>query len=923
MSDAVTRLNAALEGRYAIERELGEGGMATVYLAKDLKHNRNVALKVLKPELAAVVGAERFVAEIETTANLTHPHILPLHDSGEADGFLFYVMPYLEGENLRDRINREKQLPVDEAVRIATAVASALEHAHRHKVIHRDIKPANILLQDGEPIVADFGISLALGVAGGTRLTETGLSVGTPFYMSPEQATGDQAVGASTDTYALGAVLYEMLVGDPPYAGSTAQAVLGKIIGGKPVSVTEERSSVPANVDAAVRKALEKLPADRFASAQEFARALADPGFRHGEAAGVSASSEAGPWNRLAIAASAVAVISTGFLASSVLFEPDAPAGPVVRFTVPVGEGTEVYLGGEVDARFGRPASTSLAISPDGNLLVYAGWENVEPDRVGGPESRLYLRRLDQERADPIEGTEGASDPFFSPDGDWIGFVVGQSLRRVSVVGSNIETIVTNVGAPVGLRVPALLGATWGDDGTIVVGTRGGMFRVAENGGDLELVANADSLDGFLFYAEPHKVPGSDLLLFHGHPTNLDPEQAEIFALDLVTGTQTSLLTDAMDPHYVETGHLIFMRQGTLMAVAFDPDRVAIEGQPVIVLEDVMQAVGMPNTDFESGSAQLAVSTAGHVAYASGGIYPERSNVLMRVVPGGEAEPLALDARGYMGVRGSPEGDRLAFAAQTRRAYAIYVHNLVRGVTEQLNTGGFGNWPVEWSPDGTSIALSSDREEGVRNVYRMAADGSSDPVRVAPSDQSQILASWSSQDVIAYLQGDDIWVLPPDGEPAPFFTSDETERYATFSPDGRWLAYTSNQTGENEVYVRPYPGPVPATRISSDGGVSPTWSRDGGQIYFLSQGGMMVVDVTPGDPFRVGPAESLIDPWPYGQTIPVRSYDVLADGSFIVTANVDGDEDPAEPIGLRQRNRVSEFHVVLNFFEVLKERVGN
>ena len=276
MSDPITRLNAALEGRYAIERELGEGGMATVYLADDLKHERKVALKVLKPELAAIVGAERFLAEIKTTANLTHPHILPLFDSGEADSFLFYVMPYLEGETLRDRINREKQLPVDEAVRIATAVANALDHAHRNKVIHRDIKPGNILLQDGEPVVSDFGIALALGVAGGTRLTETGLSVGTPFYMSPEQATGDQAVGASTDTYALGSVLYEMLVGDPPFAGSTAQAVLGKIIVGKRVSVTEERASVPANVDAAIRKALEKLPADRFTSAQDFARALGD-----------------------------------------------------------------------------------------------------------------------------------------------------------------------------------------------------------------------------------------------------------------------------------------------------------------------------------------------------------------------------------------------------------------------------------------------------------------------------------------------------------------------------------------------------------------------------------------------------------------------------------------------------------------------
>ena len=274
-AEVVVRLNTALIGRYRIQRELGEGGMATVYLADDLRHERKVALKVLKPELAAVVGAERFLAEIKTTANLTHPHILPLHDSGEADGFLFYVMPHIEGESLRDRIDREKQLPVDEAVRIATAVASALDHAHRHKVIHRDIKPGNILLQDGEPVVADFGIALAVGAAGSNRLTETGLSLGTPYYMSPEQATGDQTVGPPTDTYALGCVLYEMLVGEPPYGGSSAQAVLGKILAGKHVSAMEERPSVPANVDAALRCALEKLPADRFTSAQEFVRALA------------------------------------------------------------------------------------------------------------------------------------------------------------------------------------------------------------------------------------------------------------------------------------------------------------------------------------------------------------------------------------------------------------------------------------------------------------------------------------------------------------------------------------------------------------------------------------------------------------------------------------------------------------------------
>jgi len=262
MTDPVARLNAALENRYRIERTLGEGGMATVYLADDLRHERKVALKVLKPELAAVIGAERFLAEIKTTASLQHPHILPLFDSGEADSFLFYVMPYVDGESLRERLDREHELPVDEAVRIATQVAEALEHAHRHGIIHRDIKPANVLLHEGNTLVSDFGIALAFGGADRGRLTETGLTLGTPKYMSPEQATGDSNVGPGTDVWALGCVLYEMLVGEAPFGGSTPQAVLGQIVTGSAEAVTKRRSSTPANVGAAVARAMEKVPSD-------------------------------------------------------------------------------------------------------------------------------------------------------------------------------------------------------------------------------------------------------------------------------------------------------------------------------------------------------------------------------------------------------------------------------------------------------------------------------------------------------------------------------------------------------------------------------------------------------------------------------------------------------------------------------------
>src|ERR1043166_9081818 len=231
------QLNAALSGRYEIERQIGAGGMATVYLARDLKHHRNVALKVLNPELGAVVGPERFLAEIEVTANLHHPHLLPLFDSGESDGLLFYVMPYVEGETLRHRLERERQLTVDAAIRIACAVASALDYAHRHGVIHRGLKPENILLHDGEPLVMDFGIALAVSKAGGARVTQTGISLGTPQYMSPEQATGDWELDARSDIYSLGAVLYEMLTGDPPHSGSTVQAIIARVLTERPQSV--------------------------------------------------------------------------------------------------------------------------------------------------------------------------------------------------------------------------------------------------------------------------------------------------------------------------------------------------------------------------------------------------------------------------------------------------------------------------------------------------------------------------------------------------------------------------------------------------------------------------------------------------------------------------------------------------------------
>jgi len=346
------------------------------------------------------------------------------------------------------------------------------------------------------------------------------------------------------------------------------------------------------------------------------------------------------------------------------------------------------------------------------------------------------------------------------------------------------------------------------------------------------------------------------------------------------------------------------------------------------MLEDVMQSLFMPNPDWDTGAGQVALSQSGHLAYARGGVYPGISGRIMAMTLNGEVTQVDLDPRHFLEVRVSPEDDRLAFAARDGAGVSIYVRDLVRGTTESLNTGGLIDTTPIWSSDGRSIAFTSNREDGVRNVYRMLVDGSGEPERLAPSDQEQWGSSWSSQGVIAYLQAGDIWVRPPDGEPRPFFTSDADEAQASFSPDGRFVAYTSDKTGRLEVYVRPYPGPGSETLISGDGGMSPAWSRDSRQLYFVERRAattapiLMAADIVDGDDFRTGRAAPLINPWPYIILANVRGYDILQDGSFI-GASLGGEAAGSQFSTIQERRRVGEFHMVLNFFEELRARVPN
>jgi len=520
VTDQTDRLAQALAGHYTIERELGAGGMATVYLAEDVKHRRKVAVKVLRPELAAVLGADRFVQEITTTASLQHPHILPLFDSGEADSFLFYVMPYVDGETLRQRLDREKQLGIEESVRIATEVLDALEYAHQQGVIHRDIKPENILLHGGRPMVADFGIALAVSAAAGGRMTETGLSLGTPHYMSPEQATAEKDLTARSDVYSLACVLYEMLTGEPPHMGNSAQQIIMKIVTDTPRSVTELRKSVPPNVAAAVAQALEKLAADRFESAAAFAHALANPAFTTTRVTSVRVGNVpriAFDWSRVAWP---TAVLVLTVVALWGWFRPQ-PSPYVARYGLTFPPEQELWDGNNM----------AFALAPDGSWIVYDG-----PADDG---SQLWIKRREEYNATPLTGTDhqGGSAPAVSPDGEWIVFTASGQLRKVPRGGGSAITIADSVSM-------ATRGVAWLDDGTIVYrDVENRLRRVPDVGGVPQVVwTPPDSAD--LRPRLPTALPDARGVLFGFCRSGAACQEQAVWVLDLRSGDARPLVPD-------------------------------------------------------------------------------------------------------------------------------------------------------------------------------------------------------------------------------------------------------------------------------------------------------------------------------------------------------------------------------------------
>jgi serine/threonine-protein kinase len=854
MNEQTDRLNTALVGRYRIERHLGEGGMATVYLAEDLRHKRKVALKLLKPELAAVLGADRFVQEITTTASLQHPHILPLFDSGTADGFLFYVMPYIEGETLRENLTRETQLGVDEAVRIAREVADALDYAHRHGVIHRDIKPENILLHGGHAMVADFGIALAVSAAAGGRMTETGLSLGTPHYMSPEQATAEKEITARSDVYSLGSVLYEMLTGQPPHHGGSAQQIIMKIITTPAEAVTVHRKSVPPNVAAAVAKSLEKLPADRFESAKAFSDALANPAYSNATVTGAAQTPAIMRHQRVATAAVFLVAIVATAAVTWWLSTRRAEAPVTVHFA----------FSAVPSQPLGINPSRTVALSPDGRIVVYA-----TVDSAGG--QRLFKRALDDLSQQPIAGTEGASFPFFSPDGRSLGFVADGQLKKIPVDGGTATPLTDLKGT--------MAGASWGPDG-IVVSINGKLAMVPSGGGAPHPLARGDSTVGYW----PVVLPGGKAVVYA--TTNV-ATRAELAVAVLSTGRTATLGLPGRAPVGLAGGELIFMRNdGALVAVPFDA-RTLRMGSASVVVQEVAQGV--------TGGPKVALSANGSLAYVSGSTLFQMVAVDMR----GAARPLAVPPGRLNSPRYSPDGRRIAADLISAGRSDVWIYDVASGTRQRVTSEGNQNQRPEWTPDGTRILFRTDRAGPYTTLWWQPADGSGAPQELLASPGKDIWEGVLTPDghTVVFRTGTigeaDIWYRRLAGDTAAkgIATTRFDELAPRVSPNGQWIAYSSNESGSPQVVVRPFPGPGAQVTVSVGGGATPVWSRDGRRVFYFTGTKLVAASVATSPAFSVIAREVLFD-GNYFQAAGHAGYDVAPDGkSFLMLRPVSGSSE--------------------------------
>jgi len=838
---------------YRILAKLGEGGMGVVYKAEDTKLKRTVALKFLPSSLAE--HKERFLREAQAAAALNHPNICTIFEVDDEHGFI--AMELLEGVTVKDKI-AERPLPLPEAIDIATQVCAGLQHAHENGIVHRDIKPANLIVnKNGQVKIMDFGLAQ---VGDRTRITKTGASMGTPAYMSPEQAKGEPA-DRRTDIWSLGVTLYEMIAGRSPFRGDVEAAVARAIVNDPHEPLTAQRTGLPLEIDRILAKALAKQASERYQSAADLAVDLrsVDPGRR--------SPTPTGRWRRILPWAVAAAAIVAAFFKP-----PAASVAPPARFGISLPAGQILVT---------SSAFHPMAISPDGSKLVYSA--------TTGGTIHLYLRSINSFETQTLPGTEGAMDPFWSPDGQWIGFQSASKLRKVSPAGG-APLVVCDLPGP-------FRGATWLADGSIVLAAaQAGFWQVPGSGGAPRQILAPDAAKGDRYFW-PASIRSGKKILF----TIVSKTYQRRLAVFEVGDKNARVILDGQQGEFVSTGHIVFAVEGGLRAVRFDPDRAATIGSPVSLVDDVFESLN-------GGAAYFAVSSDGTLYYPPG----RNEHLLVWADRAGRLTPITNERRGYRLPDLSPDGTRIAVVIDPpdEGNSDIWIFDIARGSFTRLTSEHHNLRPV-WSPDGSRIAHYSSPGLSIRALDApVATVPSASPYEVNypnawTRDGGTLLVHGNSPG-----RGQDVWALALDGtaSPRPVVASSFNERHSVLSPNGRWLAYESDETGRYEIYVQPFPAGGRKTALSTGGGTGPRWSRDGSELFYIAGDRIMSIAVHSSAEFKAEKPVMLFE-----------RHDVTAGRGEIALGP---DRDKFLMVQWDPLSSPREVRVVTNWFAELREKTG-
>jgi Tol biopolymer transport system component len=891
-------------GCYQILSLLGAGGMGEVYEARDTKLGRNVAIKVLPA--AFVTDPERlsrFQREARILAALNHPNIATIHGFEQSDGVHYLVMELVTGQTLAERISKGA-VPLQETLKVAGQIAEALEAAHERGVIHRDLKPSNVkVTPEGRVKVLDFGLAKAfaaeseMDLSRAPGLSEEGKILGTPAYMSPEQARG-KPVDKRTDIWAFGCVLYELLTGGAAFRSETIQDTIAAVLERDP-NWNSLPATTPPKIRDLLRRCLQKDSQRRLHDAAdariEIEEALAAP---PDYGASTAAPAPRGWRGRLAWAAAAavLGLIAVVFFIGFVLRVPKLQQPlRAVRLSAEIGADLANYT----------VSGSSVIFSPDGTRLALVA--------AGSDQKQLiYVRSLDQLQATALSGTEHAADPFFSPDGQWIGFFADGKLKKISVQGGAAVTLSDAANGR---------GGSWGDDGTIVFTSDigGALTEVSSAGGTPQLLTTLDKERGETTHRWPQVLPGSKAVLFTSNTHQGNYEDSNIFVYSMASKLRKTVLRGGFYARYLPSGHVVYMHEGALFAVPFDLNRLEVTGQPAPIVEGVATTA--------SGGAQFSVSETGNLVYvADRGL---RNVSIYWMDHEGKFTPLHETPGYYSNPAFSPDGKRLALDINDGKRSDIWVYGWERGTLSRLTFGGDLNISPIWTPDGQRIVYSSQEKGGAANLWWIRADGAGDAQRLAKSENNQFVGSWRPDGkVLVFRQnnpntGWDVMTLPIEGdertgwkprEPKPFLNGAFNEAVPAFSPDGRWLAYMSNESGSFEVYVRPFPGPGGRWQISTGGGLYPKWSRNGRELFYRTQESkiMVVTYSESGDSFHADKPEL----WSPGQftdlAIGTYTFDLHPDGKRFAVLKAPGTEQAAA---------VNKVSFIFNFFDEIRRKL--